>query len=229
MTKAHVLILVENLPVPFDRRVWMESLALTEADYKVSVISPCPPADSGQPDKVIEGIHVYRYPMPKPTKGKASFLREYAYCYWQTRKRVARIWREDRFDVIIIDSTDPIGPGGVLFTQNFYRSCKACLASGGVLVTQNGVPFLQGEELTNTLKAFKALFADAACYLATVPTYVGGPMAFGWGTDNPGLRQIPTETLTARFEAAGIETAYYTPEIHHRAFALPGYIAALIT
>ncbi len=136
---------------------------------------------------------------------------------------------EDRFDVIIIDSTDPIGPGEVLFTQNFYRSCKACLAPGGVLVTQNGVPFLQGEELTNTLKAFKALFADAACYLATVPTYVGGPMAFGWGTDNAGLRQMPAETLTARFEAAGIETAYYTPEIHHRAFALPGYIAALIT
>ncbi|MEE9265089.1 MAG: polyamine aminopropyltransferase [Gammaproteobacteria bacterium] len=136
---------------------------------------------------------------------------------------------EDRFDIIIIDSTDPIGPGEVLFTQDFYRSCKACLTPGGVLVTQNGVPFLQGEELTNTLKAFKALFADATCYLATVPTYVGGPMAFGWGTDNAGLRQTPVETLTARFEAARIQTAYYTPEVHHRAFALPGYIAKLIT
>ncbi len=136
---------------------------------------------------------------------------------------------EDRFDIIIIDSTDPIGPGEVLFTQDFYRSCKACLTPGGVLVTQNGVPFLQGEELTNTLRAFKALFADATCYLATVPTYVGGPMAFGWGTDNAGLRQTPVETLTARFEAARIQTAYYTPEVHHRAFALPGYIAKLIT
>ena len=136
---------------------------------------------------------------------------------------------EDRFDVVIIDSTDPIGPGEVLFTQDFYQRCKDRLTPGGVLVTQNGVPFLQGEELTQTLKAFKALFADATCYLATVPTYVGGPMAFGWGTDNTGLRQTPVETLTARLEAAGIQTTYYTPEVHHRAFALPVYVAQLIT
>ncbi|MEM7171485.1 MAG: polyamine aminopropyltransferase, partial [Pseudomonadota bacterium] len=50
---------------------------------------------------------------------------------------------EDRFDLIIIDSTDPIGPGEVLCTESFYASCKACLADGGILVTQNGVPFLQ--------------------------------------------------------------------------------------
>ena len=48
-------------------------------------------------------------------------------------------------------------------------------------MTQNGVPFLQGGELTNTMRAFKALFADWTCYLATIPTYAGGPMAFGWG------------------------------------------------
>ena len=136
---------------------------------------------------------------------------------------------EDRFDIVIIDSTDPIGPGEVLFTQDFYQRCKDRLTPGGVLVTQNGVPFLQGEELTQTLKAFKAPVADATCYLATVPTYVGGPMAFGWGTDNTGLRQTPVETLTARLEAAGIQAAYYTPEVHHRAFALPGYVAQLIT
>ncbi|MSU89085.1 polyamine aminopropyltransferase [Rhodobacteraceae bacterium 2CG4] len=133
----------------------------------------------------------------------------------------------DRFDVIIVDSTDPVGPGEVLFTDSFYGRAKACLAAGGILVTQNGVPFLQGAELTNTMRAFRALFADATCYLATVPTYAGGPMAFGWGTDGD-ARRTPAETLQDRFAAAGIETRYYTPEVHRGAFALPGYVLRLL-
>jgi spermidine synthase len=135
---------------------------------------------------------------------------------------------QERYDLIIVDSTDPIGPGEVLFTQQFYSDCKACLAEGGVIVTQNGVPFLQGGELTGTLTALRPLFADAACYLATVPTYVGGPMAFGWASDDSGLRQVDLETLRKRWAEAGIETRYYTPEVHLAAFALPPYIAELI-
>lgn len=98
--KGHILILVENLPVPFDRRVWMEATSLTSAGYKVSVISPCPPDDAACPDRVIDGIHVYRYPMPPETKSKLSFVREFAYCLRQTARLTKRIWNEDRFDVI---------------------------------------------------------------------------------------------------------------------------------
>lgn len=131
------------------------------------------------------------------------------------------------FDVIIVDSTDPIGPGEVLFTDTFYGHAKRALAPGGILVTQNGVPFLQGGELTDTMRAFKALFADATCYLATVPTYAGGPMAFGWGTDGD-ARQVPVEELARRFAAAGFTTGYYSPEVHKGAFALPPYVAKLL-
>ena len=134
---------------------------------------------------------------------------------------------QDRFDVIIVDSTDPIGPGEVLFTDTFYGHAKRALTEHGILVTQNGVPFLQGEELTNTLRAFKALFADWGCYLATIPTYAGGPMAFGWGTDGP-ARAVTVEELAARFATAGIETGYYTPAVHKGAFALPGYVERLL-
>lgn len=134
---------------------------------------------------------------------------------------------EERFDIIIIDSTDPIGPGEVLFTDSFYGHARRALIPGGILVTQNGVPFLQGEELTNTMRAFKALFADATCYLATVPTYAGGPMAFGWGTDGE-ARHAPLEELARRFAAAGIDTDYYTPEVHKAAFALPPWVQRLI-
>ncbi|MEM1343887.1 MAG: polyamine aminopropyltransferase [Pseudomonadota bacterium] len=132
-----------------------------------------------------------------------------------------------QFDVIISDSTDPIGPGESLFTEGFYANAKARLSEGGILVTQNGVPFMQPEELTNTLKAFRALFADATCYLATVPTYAGGPMAFGWAS-NGQSRATPEDTLAERYAAAGLETRYYTPAVHKAAFALPGYVARLI-
>ena len=133
----------------------------------------------------------------------------------------------ERFDVIIVDSTDPIGPGEVLFTDSFYGHAHRSLAPGGILVTQNGVPFMQGDELAGTMRAFRSLFADWGCYLATVPTYAGGPMAFGWGTDGA-ARATPLETLRARFDAAGIETGYYTPEVHQAAFALPGYVQRLL-
>ncbi|MDH3918058.1 MAG: polyamine aminopropyltransferase [Rhodospirillales bacterium] len=135
---------------------------------------------------------------------------------------------EERYDVVIVDSTDPIGPGEALFTADFYESCKTCLAPGGVLVTQNGVPFLQSGELAATMACLRPLFADASCYLATVPTYVGGPMAFGWASDDAALRQTPVEVLKDRLAEAGIETRYYTPEVHLAAFALPPYIAALM-
>ena len=133
----------------------------------------------------------------------------------------------DTFDVIIADSTDPVGPGEVLFTDSFYGHVKRRLATGGIFVTQNGVPFLQGDELKGTMRAFRALYRDATCYLATIPTYAGGSMAFGWGTDGA-ARQVALETLETRFAAAGIATRYYTPEVHKAAFALPGYVKVLV-
>ncbi len=131
------------------------------------------------------------------------------------------------FDVIIVDSTDPIGPGEVLFTDTFYGHAARALSDGGILVTQNGVPFLQGDELTNSMRAFSALFSDWACYTATIPTYAGGPMAFGWGT-NGDARHSQIMDLEVRFAASGITTEYYTPAVHQAAFALPAYIEKLL-
>ncbi len=136
---------------------------------------------------------------------------------------------KDRFDLIITDSTDPIGPGEALFTERYYTACKDRLAPGGVLVTQNGVPFLQGEELQGTLRILRRSFTDASCYLATVPTYAGGPMAFGWASDDTALRRTPLDVLQKRYASARIATRYYNPQVHQGAFALPGYIADLIT
>jgi spermidine synthase len=131
------------------------------------------------------------------------------------------------YDVILVDSTDPVGPGEVLFTDSFYGHARRRLNENGILVTQNGVPFLQPQELTGTMRAFKALFADWTCYLCGVPTYAGGPMALGWGTD--GLsRATPLAQLQTRCAAAGLVTDYYTPEVHQAAFALPVYVRRLM-
>jgi spermidine synthase len=132
------------------------------------------------------------------------------------------------FDVIIVDSTDPVGPGEVLFSERFYRATQARLAPGGIIVTQNGVPFMQGAELQGTMEKFRKLFKVATCYLATVPTYVGGPMALGWGTDDASLTDVSLEELKARFEATGLSMRYYTPEVHKAAFALPRYVLDLL-
>jgi spermidine synthase len=133
-----------------------------------------------------------------------------------------------KFDVIIVDSTDPIGPAEVLFSDRFYRRCKNCLTPGGILVTQNGVPFMQGGELSGTVRLLRPLFADVGCYLAAVPTYVGGFMALGWASDNAALRTVAPDVLEQRFAKAAIETRYYTPAAHAGAFALPKYVADLI-
>ncbi len=134
-----------------------------------------------------------------------------------------------RFDAIIVDSTDPQGPGKILFGEKFYSGCKRCMKKGGVLVTQNGVPFFQKNELPSTMAKFRRLFADASCYVAAIPVYVGGHMAMGIATDNKRLRRHPVKTIAQRYRKAGsFKTKYWTPEVHVAAFAQPRFIADLV-
>jgi spermidine synthase len=136
---------------------------------------------------------------------------------------------DERFDVIVVDSTDPIGPGAVLFTREFYAGCRRCLKRGGLLVTQNGLPFLQAGELKQSVSYFRDLFGDASAYLATTPTYFGGPMSYGWATDNKKLRQHGRKKIERRYEKAGaFPTRYWSPRIHVAAFALPNYVRELV-
>jgi spermidine synthase len=132
------------------------------------------------------------------------------------------------FDVVIVDSTDPAGPGEVLFSEAFYAGCARLLTDRGIVVNQCGVPFMQAEELRETSLRRARAFADVGAYVAAVPTYVGGYMALGWAAKDPAARTVPVATLRARAVAAGMlgTTRYWSPEVHAAAFALPPYIAA---
>lgn len=129
---------------------------------------------------------------------------------------------DQRFDVILVDSTDPVGAGSVLFTKTFYAGLRRCLRPGGIVVTQSGVPFVQGDEFTTAIRNLARVFPIAECYILATPSYAGGHMALGWGSLDRDPRDPSLEVLTER--TSMLATRYYTPEVHRAAFALPRYI-----
>ncbi len=129
-----------------------------------------------------------------------------------------------KFDIIISDCTDPVGPGESLFTSEFYAGCKRCLTEGGVFVAQNGVCFLQQDEALTSHQRLNHYFDDVSFYQAAIPTYYGGIMTFAWASENPALRQVTLETLQRRFDALALPCRYYNPAIHQSSFALPQYL-----
>lgn len=136
----------------------------------------------------------------------------------------------DSFDVIIVDSTDPVGVGEALFTDAFYAGCARVLSADGLVVNQCGVPFMQPGELRETSLRRARSFPHVSAYVVAVPTYVGGLMTLGLAAKTSGLDRVPSGTIRDRAAAAGIlgTTWYWTPEIHAGAFNLPPYIAELL-
>lgn len=135
----------------------------------------------------------------------------------------------EKFDVIISDCTDPIGPGESLFTSAFYQGCARSLNEGGIFVAQNGVCFLQQDEAVDSHNKLSHYFKDVSFYQAAIPTYYGGIMTFAWATQNPQLRQLDITTLQQRFAEAGLTCRYYNPAIHVGSFALPQYLLDALT
>ena len=135
---------------------------------------------------------------------------------------------EQTFDVVISDSTDPIGPGEVLFTSRFYQGIERCLNPGGVFVAQNGVSFLQTDEVTTSAQRLRPLFSEVGFYQAAVPTYVGGIMTFAWASNDLATNDVLLETLQSRFDKSQLKTRYYNPQMHQACFALPQYLVDLL-
>ncbi|MEP7245663.1 MAG: polyamine aminopropyltransferase [Gammaproteobacteria bacterium] len=131
---------------------------------------------------------------------------------------------EDRFDVILVPASD-LGPQSLpLFTESFYRDARGCLNAGGVLVAQIGVPFLQPLEFCANMKRLGTVFPEVGCFLVPVPSYFGGPLAFGWGSGALKPEAVSVQELGERRAGLILPTRYYTPDVHKAAFALPHYL-----
>ena len=135
---------------------------------------------------------------------------------------------KNRFDLIIADRPDPVGPGKALFGESFYDRVKAALKPGGFATFQTGVPFYQPWEITEALEDLKRFFPRSGLYLSVVPTYIGGFMALSWAGKGAALG-TPKGIKRARaaFKRSRIKTDYYNGDIHAAAFALPEWIARL--
>ncbi|MDR3478416.1 MAG: polyamine aminopropyltransferase [Gammaproteobacteria bacterium] len=131
---------------------------------------------------------------------------------------------KEKFDIIITDSTDPIGPGEILFTDDFYSHAKRCLSANGIISSQNGASFLQEWEFEGTHRRLSSLYEDSWFYLAGVPTYIGGFMTLAWATDNKAYRQLSIDTIRLRYNNQPFKTRYYNPAIHVSAFHLPQHV-----
>lgn len=134
-----------------------------------------------------------------------------------------------RFDLIVADRPDPVGPGKALFGETFYSRVKNALAPGGFATFQTGVPFYQPLEITDALAELRASFAQCGLYLTVVPTYIGGYMALSWAGK---VKRLGTpagiKRARAAFARARLKTDYYNPDVHAAAFALPEWIRRLI-
>ena len=137
---------------------------------------------------------------------------------------------KNRFDLIIADRPDPVGPGKALFGETFYDRVKFALRKGGYATFQTGVPFYQPWEITEALQELAEFFPRSGLYLTVVPTYIGGYMALSWASK--GGKPLGTAKGMAKaaraYKKAKLKTDYYNPEVHVAAFALPQWIRKLV-
>jgi spermidine synthase len=127
------------------------------------------------------------------------------------------------YDLIIVDSTDPIGPGEGLFSMEFYTNCKRILAEDGILINQHESPYFEKEstEMKRAHKKIKSLFPIAEVYQAFIPTYPSGHWLFGFASK----KYHPIKDFKkAHITSLGLETKYYNGDAHQGSFALPNYV-----
>jgi spermidine synthase len=138
---------------------------------------------------------------------------------------------KNRFDLIVADRPDPVGPGKALFGETFYDRVRNALKPGGFATFQTGVPFYQPWEITDALNELAEFFPSSGLYLTVVPTYIGGFMALSWAGKGKSAKlgtAAGIKKAAAAFKKAKLKTDYYNPAVHAAAFALPEWIGRLV-
>ncbi len=132
--------------------------------------------------------------------------------------------RKNKYDVIIVDSSDPIGPGEKLFEKTFYQGLKNALQENGIIATQGESFFIHKEYVKKLVRITKQLFPVQAYSYMTVPTYPGGHIGICLASLGPELKQ-PIRSIQKNFQE---KLKYYSPEIHHASFVLPYFAQKMI-
>lgn len=135
--------------------------------------------------------------------------------------------KENFYDLILVDSTDPIGPGEGLFTLDFYKNCHKALNENGILVNQHESPYFDEyrEEMIKAHRKLKQIFSICKVYQFHMPTYSSGHWLFGFASKT--LDPIK-DHKEKEWEKLGLHTKYYNSEIHKGAFMLPTYVKELL-
>jgi spermidine synthase len=130
---------------------------------------------------------------------------------------------KEKYDLIIVDSTDPSGPGEVLFTKEFYGGCLSALTENGILVNQHESPFYREDAraMRGSHKRILSVFPVSRVYQAHIPTYPSGHWLFGFASR--GLHPV-RDLKAGAWNALGIKTRYYNVNLHRGAFCLPNYV-----
>lgn len=134
--------------------------------------------------------------------------------------------KENCYDLIIVDSTDPFGPGEGLFTSEFYGNCCNALTENGILVNQHESPYYaeDAKAMQRAHKRIKEFFPICRVYQFHIPTYPSGHWLFGFAAKTTD----PLKADADRWNALGIKTRYYNTDIHKGCFALPNYVKELL-
>ncbi len=125
---------------------------------------------------------------------------------------------ENEYDVIMVDSTEPVGPAVNLFSKGFYAGISKALKEDGIFVAQSDNPWFKGDLIQQVQSDVREIFPITKLYLANIPTYPSGLWAFTIGSKKYDPLAVPAE----RFHE--IDTKYYTKELHNAAFALPKFV-----
>ena len=135
---------------------------------------------------------------------------------------------DNEYDLIIVDSTDPIGVGEGLFTKEFYGNCFKALKDDGIMINQHESPFYHADSVAmkRAHKRIFGFFPISLVYQAHIPTYPSGHWLFGFASK----KYHPVKDFSpAKWEASGIKTKYYNTELHKGSFALPNNVTQLLT
>jgi len=130
-----------------------------------------------------------------------------------------------KFDVIIIDSPDPIGPAESLFKTSFYLDCKRILSSSGVIIRQTGSSVFQPEEMPSSFRQMEEIFPEVQTFLSSVATYIGGYFSFVAASIKQGAFEKSLSRIQKRFDQLKLKTEWYTPNMHKASMVLPRELA----